>query len=82
MIVFSEDVPRLPNTTLFTVPGLKAETAVIGFDLGGYCGILGLRLLVRQGPAVARAGGHGSWPGTGAGSGAAQSGLVYLGGRH
>ncbi len=35
MIVFAEDVPRLPNTTLFTVPGLKAETAVIGFDLGG-----------------------------------------------
>ena len=35
MIVFSEDVPRLPNTTLFTVPGLKAETAVIGFDLAG-----------------------------------------------
>src|SRR3954468_2371251 len=35
MIVFSEEVPRLLNTTLFTVPGLKAETAVIGFDLGG-----------------------------------------------
>ena len=35
MIVFSETVPRLPNTTLFTVPGLKAETAVIGFDLAG-----------------------------------------------
>jgi cysteine desulfurase len=35
VIVFSEDVPRLPNTTLFTVPGLRAETAVIGFDLGG-----------------------------------------------
>jgi cysteine desulfurase len=34
-IVFSNDVPRLPNTTLFTVPGLKAETAVIGFDLAG-----------------------------------------------
>ena len=34
-VVFSEDAPRLPNTTLFTVPGLKAETAVIGFDLGG-----------------------------------------------
>jgi cysteine desulfurase len=33
--VFSGDVPRLPNTTLFTVPGLKAETAVIGFDLEG-----------------------------------------------
>jgi cysteine desulfurase len=35
MIVFSETAPRLPNTTLFTVPGLKAETAVIGFDLAG-----------------------------------------------
>jgi cysteine desulfurase len=35
VIVFSGDVPRLPNTTLFTVPGLKAETAVIGFDLAG-----------------------------------------------
>jgi cysteine desulfurase len=35
IIVFSRDVARLPNTTLFTVPGLKAETAVIGFDLAG-----------------------------------------------
>lgn len=35
IIVFSETAPRLPNTTLFTVPGLKAETAVIGFDLAG-----------------------------------------------
>jgi cysteine desulfurase len=35
IIVFSDRVPRLPNTTLFTVPGLKAETAVIGFDLAG-----------------------------------------------
>ncbi len=34
-IVFSEDVSRLPNTTLFTIPGLHAETAVIGFDLEG-----------------------------------------------
>jgi len=34
-IIFSDDVPRLPNTTLFSVPGLKAETAVIGFDLAG-----------------------------------------------
>jgi cysteine desulfurase len=34
-IVFSDDVPRLPNTTLFTVPGMRAETAVIGFDLEG-----------------------------------------------
>jgi cysteine desulfurase len=35
VILFSADAPRLPNTTLFTVPGLTAETAVIGFDLGG-----------------------------------------------
>ncbi|MEH2627317.1 cysteine desulfurase [Bradyrhizobium sp. AZCC 1719] len=35
IIVFSEDSPRLPNTTLFTVPGLRAETAVISFDLSG-----------------------------------------------
>jgi len=35
MIVFADGAPRLPNTTLFTVPGLKAETAVIGFDLAG-----------------------------------------------
>ncbi len=35
VIVFSDGVPRLPNTTLFTAPGLKAETAVIGFDLAG-----------------------------------------------
>jgi cysteine desulfurase len=34
-IVFSDRAPRLPNTTLFTVPGLRAETAVIGFDLAG-----------------------------------------------
>ena len=34
-VIFSDSVQRLPNTTLFTVPGLKAETAVIGFDLAG-----------------------------------------------
>jgi cysteine desulfurase len=33
--VFSDSVRRLPNTTLFAVPGLRAETAVIGFDLEG-----------------------------------------------
>jgi cysteine desulfurase len=35
LLIFSDDVQRLPNTTLFTAPGLKAETAVIGFDLAG-----------------------------------------------
>jgi cysteine desulfurase len=34
-VIFAQDVPRLPNTTLFGVPGLRAETAVIGFDLEG-----------------------------------------------
>jgi cysteine desulfurase len=34
-IIFSDSAQRLPNTTLFTVPGLRAETAVIGFDLAG-----------------------------------------------
>jgi cysteine desulfurase len=33
--VFAANTARLPNTTLFTAPGLKAETAVIGFDLEG-----------------------------------------------
>lgn len=33
--VIADTVSRLPNTTLFTAPGLHAETAVIGFDLEG-----------------------------------------------
>ena len=34
-IIFSDDIERLPNTVLFTAAGVKAETAVIGFDLAG-----------------------------------------------
>jgi cysteine desulfurase len=34
-VIFGEKVARLPNTTLFSVPGLKAETAIISFDLNG-----------------------------------------------
>ena len=34
-VVFGAGAPRLPNTILFAVPGLKAETALIAFDLGG-----------------------------------------------
>jgi cysteine desulfurase len=34
-VIFSASAPRLPNTTLFAVPGAKAETAVIGLDLEG-----------------------------------------------
>jgi cysteine desulfurase len=35
MVTFGADVERLPNTTLFAVAGMKAETAVIAFDLEG-----------------------------------------------
>jgi len=35
LVIFSSDVPRVPNTTLFAAPGMKAETAVIAFDLEG-----------------------------------------------
>jgi cysteine desulfurase len=35
VVTFGADSERLPNTTLFSVPGLKAETAVIAFDLEG-----------------------------------------------
>jgi cysteine desulfurase len=34
-VIFGKGVERLPNTTLFAVPGVKAETAIIGFDLNG-----------------------------------------------
>ena len=34
-VVFGADAPRLPNTTLFAVAGIKAETAVIALDLEG-----------------------------------------------
>jgi cysteine desulfurase len=35
VVIFGAEAPRLPNTTLFAVPGMKAETAVIAFDLEG-----------------------------------------------
>ncbi|HEY1472731.1 MAG TPA: cysteine desulfurase family protein [Pseudolabrys sp.] len=34
-VIFGQNAPRLPNTTLFAVPGIKAETAIISFDLNG-----------------------------------------------
>ncbi len=34
-VIFGTNVPRLPNTTLVAVPGVKAETALIAFDLNG-----------------------------------------------
>lgn len=35
VVIFGGAAERLPNTTLFAVPGMKAETAVIAFDLEG-----------------------------------------------
>lgn len=35
VVIFGAGAPRLPNTTLFAVPGVKAETAIISFDLNG-----------------------------------------------
>jgi len=34
-VIFGAGAERLPNTTLFAVPGQKAETALIGLDLAG-----------------------------------------------
>jgi cysteine desulfurase len=34
-VIFGEAAERLPNTTLFAAAGMKAETAVIAFDLEG-----------------------------------------------
>jgi cysteine desulfurase len=34
-VIFGAGAERLPNTTLFAAPGMKAETAVIAFDLEG-----------------------------------------------
>jgi cysteine desulfurase len=34
-VIFGAKMRRLPNTTAFAVPGIKAETAIIAFDLNG-----------------------------------------------
>jgi cysteine desulfurase len=34
-VIFGSRAERLPNTTLFAVPGLKAETALMALDLDG-----------------------------------------------
>ena len=35
VLIFGVEAERLPNTTLFAAPGMKAETAVIALDLEG-----------------------------------------------
>ena len=34
--IFGKDVPRLPNTSCFAIPGWKGETQVMQMDLAGY----------------------------------------------
>jgi cysteine desulfurase len=34
-VIFGQGAPRLPNTTLVGLAGIKAETAIISFDLNG-----------------------------------------------
>jgi cysteine desulfurase len=34
-VIFGAAAARLPNTSFFSVPGMKAETAIIAFDLNG-----------------------------------------------
>ena len=63
-VIFGAEAERLPNTTLVAMPGGKAETLVIGFDLDGDRGVLRLGLLLRQGRALACACRHGGSGGT------------------
>jgi cysteine desulfurase len=36
VVIFGEEAARLPNTSLFAAPGLKAEIALIKLDLAGF----------------------------------------------
>jgi cysteine desulfurase len=35
-VIFGRNAERLPNTSLFTAPGIRAETALINLDLDGF----------------------------------------------
>ena len=77
-VIFGAEAARLPNTTLFSVPGMKAETAVIAFDLEGRGGVLGLGLFLGQGRALACSGRHGGGPGARTGRNPCKSRLCNL----
>ncbi len=59
VVIFGEASPRLPNTTLFAVAGREGGDGDNRFRSQRYSGVLGRRLLVRQGGRLARAGGDG-----------------------
>ena len=60
LVVFGAEAERLPNTTLFALSGIKAETAVIAFDLEGVAVSSGAACSSGKVAALPRAGGHGS----------------------
>ncbi len=66
-LVVASAAERLPNTFAFAIPGLKAETALIAFDLARGGPVLRFGLLVRKGQAIAcaRRHGRGARPGRG-----------------
>ena len=35
IVIFAEAAPRLPNTTCFSLPNKRAETAVISYEMAG-----------------------------------------------
>ena len=70
-VIFGAPGVRLCQTTLFSVPGMKAETAVIAFDLEGVAISSGSACSSGKVRAIPRSGGHGgrSRPGKGGHSG-------------
>ena len=76
-VIFGADVERIPNTTLFAVPPMKAETAVIAFDLQDVAVVIRCGLLFRQGTTLARPRGHGRLPGACPWCGAGELGVEH-----
>jgi len=64
-VIFGDGAPRLPNTTFFAIPGIKAETAQIAFDLTGIALSAGSACSSgKVGPShVLQAMGHGAYGG-------------------
>jgi cysteine desulfurase len=64
-MIFGRNARRLPNTTFFAIPGIKAETAQIAFDLAGIALSAGSACSSgKVGPShVLKAMGHGAFGG-------------------
>ena len=59
LVVFGEKADRIGNISNFAVPGLKNSVAMMGLDLVGLVGVIGLGLFVGQGRGQPCAGGDG-----------------------